>query len=156
MSDAAHLREAIRLARTHSADGRHGPFGAVVVRDGGIVGRGWNQVVAENDPTAHAEVMAIRDAARRLETHDLSGCVLYTSCEPCPLCLSAAYWARIHRVVYAASKADAAVAGFDDADIYAELALPWEDRRVEGEQQLREEGVEVLRGWAANQDRVPY
>lgn len=156
MDDDALLRRAIELAARHSADGAHGPFGAVVARDGEVVGEGWNQVVARNDPTAHAEVVAIRDACRRLETHDLSGCVLYASCEPCPLCLAAAYWARVSRVVYAASKEDAAGAGFDDERIYAELALPWTARRVRGEQRLAEEGRSVLDAWLANSRRIPY
>lgn len=156
MDDEALLRHAIALAARHSADGVHGPFGAVVARDGEIVGEGWNQVVARHDPTAHAEVMAIRDACGHLGTHDLSGLVLYASCEPCPLCLAAAYWARISRVVYAASCGDAAAAGFDDECIYAELALPWEDRHLGGTQLLVEEGRAVLEGWLANQRRIAY
>lgn len=156
MDDDALLRHAIQLAARHSTDGCHGPFGAVVTRDGEVVGEGWNQVVALHDPTAHAEVVAIRDACRRLETHDLSGCVLYASCEPCPLCLSAAYWARVSRVVYAASKEDAALAGFDDGKIYAEMALPWGGRELPGVQRLPEEGRAVLDAWLANSRRIPY
>jgi len=156
MDDDALLRRAIGLAAHHSADGAHGPFGAVVARGGAVVGEGWNQVVARHDPTAHAEVTAIRDACRRLETHDLSGCVLYTSCEPCPLCLSAAYWAHVSRVVYAASKKDAARAGFDDERIYAELAQAWEARTLPGEQRLPDEGRAVLDAWLANGRRIPY
>ena len=156
MDDLALLREAIRLAATHSADGIHGPFGAVVARDGEVVGRGWNRVVELHDPTAHAEVMAIRDAGARLGTHELAGCTLFTSCEPCPLCLAAAYWARIDRVVYAASKEDAAEAGFDDQAIYGEMGIPWEARRVRGEQHLRGEGRDVLEAWLANSRRIPY
>jgi tRNA(Arg) A34 adenosine deaminase TadA len=156
MDDETFLREAVRLAAVHSAAGVNGPFGAVVVRDGAVVGEGWNQVVERHDPTAHAEVMAIRDASARLGTHVLEGCVLYTSCEPCPLCLAAAYWARIGRVVFSASSADAAAAGFDDDDIYTELAKSWPERRVPGEQRLRPEGRAVLDAWLANSRKIPY
>jgi len=156
MTDEIFLRRAIELAATQSADGVFGPFGAVVVRDGEVVGDGWNQVVVTHDPTAHAEVVAIRDAARRLETHNLRGCVLYSSCEPCPLCLAAAYWAGMERVVFAASSSDAVVAGFADARVYEELALPWEDRRIKGRQLLREEGRAVLEAWLANHRKIPY
>ena len=156
MEDADLLRRAIGLAAVHSAAGSNGPFGAVVARDGMVVGEGWNRVVELGDPTAHAEVMAIRDAGARLGTHVLEGCTLYASCEPCPLCLAAAYWARIPRVVYAASREDAAAAGFDDARIYEELALPWEARQVVGERLLAQEGRAVLAGWLANQRRIAY
>jgi tRNA(Arg) A34 adenosine deaminase TadA len=150
------LRKAIRLAAAHSASGRNGPFGAVVVRGDEVVGEGWNQVVELHDPTAHAEVMAIRAASARLGTHDLSDCVLYTSCEPCPLCLSAVYWARIPRVVYAASKEDATAAGFGDADLYVELSRPWDQRRLECVQLLQDNGRGVLRAWSANANKIPY
>lgn len=156
MDDDDLLRRAIHLASAHSAGGDNGPFGSVVAREGEIVGEGWNRVVELRDPTAHAEVMAIRDACDRLGTHDLAGCVLYTSCEPCPLCLAAAYWARIERVVYAASRSDAAAAGFDDEHIYEEIARPWEARRVPGEQRLGAEGRAVLEAWLRNSRRIPY
>ena len=156
MDDSIALRKAIRLAAAHSASGRNGPFGAVVVRGDAVVGEGWNQVVERHDPTAHAEVMAIRSACARLETHDLSDCVLYTSCEPCPLCLAAVYWARIPRVVYAAGKEDAAAAGFDDADVYGELAKAWSDRTVERVQLLQDQGRGVLQAWVANVNKIPY
>ena len=156
VDDQSHLREAIRLAAEHSTDGRHGPFGAVVVLNGEIIGRGWNQVVAASDPTAHAEVMAIRDAGRRLGTHDLSGATIYCSCEPCPMCLSAIYWARIARVVFAASGADAGEAGFADLGIREEIQLPAQERRVSQTQELGEEGRAVLQAWRQNPKRVPY
>lgn len=156
MDDTIALRKAIRLAAAHSASGRNGPFGAVVVRGDDVVGEGWNQVVERHDPTAHAEVMAIRSACARLETHDLSDCVLYTSCEPCPLCLSAVYWARIPRVVFAAGKEDAAAAGFDDLDVYGELAKDRGDRKVESVQLLQEQGRGVLQAWVANVNKIPY
>jgi len=156
MDDSLNLRKAIRLAAAHSASGRNGPFGAVVVQGDQVVGEGWNQVVESHDPTAHAEVMAIRAACARLATHDLSDCVLYTSCEPCPLCLSAVYWAHIPRVVYAAGRGDAAAAGFDDADVYGELARGWDQRRVESVQLLEEQGRRVLQGWSHNVNKILY
>jgi tRNA(Arg) A34 adenosine deaminase TadA len=156
MDDSALLRVAIRLAAAHSASGRNGPFGAVVARGGEVVAEGWNQVVERHDPTAHAEVMAIRAACARLETHDLSDCVLYTSCEPCPLCLAAVYWAHIPRVVYAAAKEDAARAGFDDADVYGEMSRTWNQRKVESVQLLHEQGRRVLQAWSANVNKISY
>jgi tRNA(Arg) A34 adenosine deaminase TadA len=156
MDDITLLREAIRLARERSASGVNGPFGAVVSRGGAVVGEGWNRVVELGDPTAHAEVVAIRAAAERLGTHELSDCVLYASCEPCPMCLAAAYWAHIPRVVYAASKEDAARAGFDDADLYREVGLAWEGRRIVGERRLADEGRSVLEAWASNSRRREY
>ena len=150
------LRQAIRLAADHSSDGDHGPFGALVVRDGEVVGEGWNQVVENSDPTAHAEVMAIRDAGKRLGTHDLIGCTIYASCEPCPMCLSAIYWARIDTVVFSASAEDAVAAGFDDTRIMEELSREWVERSINGTQALREEGRRVLEGWVENPWKMPY
>lgn len=156
LDDDQLLLRAIELAEAHSADGVHGPFGAVVSRDGRIVGEGWNRVVAGTDPTAHAEVVALRAAAAHLGTHVLEGCTIHCSCEPCPMCLGAIYWARISRVVYACSAADARDAGFDDADIYGEMGRAWTERRIPAEQRLRERGLEPLRSWVANPDRVEY
>lgn len=156
MDDETLLLEAIRLAEVHSASGVNGPFGSVVARHGEVVGRGWNQVVERRDPTAHAEVVAIRDAAATLGTHVLADCTLYSSCEPCPMCLAAAYWAHIPRVVFAAGKEDAAAAGFDDAFIYVELAHGWPERRVEAEQRLADAGRRVFQLWADNDRRVKY
>ena len=150
------LLRAIELAEHHSEDGVHGPFGAIVARDGVVLGEGWNRVVADRDPTAHAEVMAIRAAASRAGTHALEGCTIYCSCEPCPMCLAAIYWARIERVVYACTAEDAREAGFDDADIYDELARTWGHRRLESEQRLRERGVQALDAWTQNPRRVDY
>ncbi len=151
-----YLRRAIHLASTHSADGRHGPFGALVVRDDEILGEGWNQVVASSDPTAHAEVMAIREACRNLGTHDLSGATLYASCEPCPMCLAAIHWARIRRVVYAASAEDAAGVGFDDARIMEEMGRGWARGSIPGKRLLPTEGRAVLEAWDRNPNRVDY
>lgn len=150
------LLEAIHLAEQHSARGDNGPFGAVIARNDEIVGRGWNQVVSSHDATAHAEVMAIRDAGTALGTHQLDGCILYSSCEPCAMCLSAIYWARIGTVYYAATIADADHADFDDGSIYRELARPWNEREVAGFNLLRERGQQVFERWLDNPDRVQY
>jgi tRNA(Arg) A34 adenosine deaminase TadA len=155
-ADRKFLRQAISLADEKSRGGRHGPFGAVVVRAGRVVGRGWNRVVAQADPTAHAEIVAIRAASRRLRTHVLTGCTLYTSCEPCPMCLAAIYWARIERVVFAATRHDAAAAHFDDARIYREEARPTGRREIPFQQLLGPAGTRVLRRWLANPKRMAY
>jgi guanine deaminase len=156
MSHDVFLRRALELAREHGAAGINGPFGAVVVRDGEIVGEGWNRVVEGRDPTAHAEVNAIREAARRLGTHDLTGCAIYASCEPCPMCLSAIYWARIRTLFFAADKHDAAAIGFDDAHIDREIAQDWATREIRTTQTLHEEGKDVLEEWVRNPLRVEY
>lgn len=156
MTDQDFMREAIQLAFKGMRQGAGGPFGAVVVRDGEIIGRGFNRVAADNDPTAHAEIVAIRDACARLADFQLTDCTIYASCEPCPMCLSAIYWARIRRVVFAASGEDAAAAGFDDAWILEELGKDWEMREVEGIQELREEGRRVLEAWQKNPERMEY
>lgn len=152
----AFLREAIRLSLEKMAANEGGPFGAVIVKDGQIVGRGWNRVTSTNDPTAHAEVVAIRDACARLKTFSLAGCELYSSCEPCPLCLAAIYWARLDRVYYAATCDDAAEAGFDDRNFYRELAKPAGERAIPVGQALRDEALVALRAWAEKADRVRY
>jgi tRNA(Arg) A34 adenosine deaminase TadA len=154
--DAPLLREAIRLSRVRMRQGRGGPFGAVVARDGTIVARGWNAVTSSNDPTAHAEVVAIRRACRKLGTFSLAGCILYASCEPCPMCLAAAYWSRVDQLVYAATRDDAARAGFDDAFIYDEVPLVPEARSLRTDHLLRAEAVAVFEEWLAKPDRVPY
>lgn len=149
------LREAIELA-VASASGAGGPFGAIVAHRGRVAGRGTNRVVADRDPTLHAEVVAIRDACRALRTHDLRGAVLYTSCEPCPMCFGAAWWARVDRIVHAASRADAAAAGFDDAEIYADVSRPAEGRTLATVQLLAEDGWRPFAAWEANPERVAY
>ncbi len=155
MSGPPFLREAIDLALA-SVDAGGGPFGAVVVRDGAAVGRGSNRVVPDSDPTAHAEIVAIREACRTLGTHELSDCELYASCEPCPMCLGAIHWAHIGRLSFACTREDAAAAGFDDALLYRELALPAPERALRIAQALREEGLEAFRAWNADGDRAPY
>ncbi len=156
MMDEKFMRRAIALSREHMEAGHGGPFGAVVVKDGVIVGEGWNQVTSANDPTAHAEVMAIRDAGQRLGTHDLGGAVIYTSCEPCPMCLAAIYWARLGCIYYANSRADAAAIGFDDALLYDEIATPLEKRTLPMVCLLGEEAYRVLDRWTAKPDKKPY
>lgn len=136
--------------------GHGGPFGALIAHEGRPISEGWNQVTSMNDPTAHAEIVAIRSAASRLGRFSLEGCTLYTSCEPCPMCLAAAYWARVDGVVYAASRADAASIGFDDELIYQELAKPLQDRRLPMRQMLRAEALEVFDAWRAKPDKLPY
>jgi tRNA(Arg) A34 adenosine deaminase TadA len=150
------LREAIRLSVEKMEANEGGPFGAVVVRNGEVVGRGWNRVTSTNDPTAHAEVVAIRDACSRLKTFSFAGCEIYSSCEPCPLCLAAIYWSRLDRIYYAATCDDAAVAGFDDRSFYHEIRKPAGERAIPMEQALRDEALLALHAWAKKADRVRY
>ncbi len=156
MSDERFMREAIRLAEEGLRSGDGGPFGCVVVRGGEIVGRGSNRVTSTNDPTAHAEIVAIREACRALGTFELSDCELYTSCEPCPMCLAAVYWARIPRLYFANTREDAAAIGFDDDFIYREIPLPIAGRRLEMRPLLRDEAQSGFREWAAKPDKVEY
>ena len=154
-SPEAFMREAIKLSAESVRSGG-GPFGAVIVRDGEIIARGENRVTVCNDPTAHAEVSAIREAAARLGTYDLSGCELYSSCEPCPMCLGAIYWARLDKLYYAGTRADAANVGFDDAHIYEELPLEPSQRELPTETLLREEAQRVFEAWAEKADKKEY
>jgi tRNA(Arg) A34 adenosine deaminase TadA len=156
LPDPKFMREAIRLSIDHMREGAGGPFGAVVVQGSVIVSRGWNQVTSANDPTAHAEVMAIRKACRRLGRFHLRDCDLYTSCEPCPMCLSAIYWARIRTVYYGNTRRDAAAIGFDDRLIYREVALPIRQRRLKMLPLLRHEALRVFREWELKPDKVAY
>jgi guanine deaminase len=150
------LREAIRLSIEKMQAGQGGPFGAVVVKDGGIVGVGFNCVTTTNDPTAHAEIVAIRDACARLGTFSLTGCEIYSSCEPCPMCLAAVYWARLERLHYAATREDAAAAGFDDAHVYREIPLPPAERSLPTTQDLRQEALAAFDAWLKKEDRIEY
>ena len=154
--DEYFLRKAIALAREGMTTGQGGPFGALIVKDGQIVGQGCNQVTSTNDPTAHAEVVAIRDACQNLDTFQLEGCTLYASCEPCPMCLGAVYWARPARIVYGAFHSDAAQAGFDDQFIYKELDRPREQRHIPMKQLLHNEAHAVFHEWVALEDRKRY
>ena len=150
------MRAAIRLSLEKMRRGEGGPFGAVVVRQGKIVGRGWNRVTSTNDPTAHAEVMAIRETCRRLKTFRLDDCEIYASCEPCLMCLSAIYWARIRRIFYAGGRRDAAAAGFDDDLIYRELARPVSRRKIPMRQLLHADVLTVFKEWRDKPDKVRY
>ena len=149
------MREAIRLASANVENGG-GPFGAVIARGGEIIATGVNRVTASCDPTAHAEVSAIRAAAQKLGTFNLSGCEIYSSCEPCPMCLGAIYWARLDRLFYGNTKADAARIGFDDAFIYKELALPLSERTLRAEQLLGKEAIATFEAWEQKTDKTPY
>jgi guanine deaminase len=150
------MRRAIALGIENVRTGQGGPFGAVVVKDGRLVAEGANRVTTTNDPTAHAEIVVIREACRVLGVFQLTGCDLYTTCEPCPMCLGAIYWARPARVFYACVAADAAAAGFDDAFIYEELKYPPEGRRMPMEQLLREESMEIFSLWKSQANKTPY
>lgn len=150
------MMEAIRLSAESVNDGKGGPFGAVVVKNGKIIGRGQNRVTSQNDPTAHAEVVAIREACKTLNSFQLEGCELYTSCEPCPMCLGAIYWARPASVYYANTKSDAAAIGFDDQFIYDELQRPMNDRKFAMIQIGRNEAIKVFEAWTNKTDKIEY
>jgi guanine deaminase len=154
--DLIFMRAAIDLSAEHMRAKEGGPFGAVITRGNEIIARGWNKVTSTNDPTAHAEITAIRAAAAALRTFQLRGCVLYTTCEPCPMCLGAVYWARLDRMVFAANRQDAAEAGFDDEHIYAELAQPLFSRNLPTQQALRDQALEVLSEWRRMPDKISY
>lgn len=150
------MQRAIQLARNGMNDNHGGPFGCVVVKNGTIIGEGFNRVTSSNDPTAHAEVVAIRDACDHLDTFQLTGCDIYTSCEPCPMCLGAIYWARPDRVYYAANREDAADAGFDDSFIYEEISLPNDDRSIPMKNIGRDEAVQLFESWNKKTDKIAY
>jgi tRNA(Arg) A34 adenosine deaminase TadA len=153
--DIKYLREAISIADENFNDGG-GPFGALIVRDNQVISASGNRVVHNCDPTAHAEVLVIRIAAEKLGSHDLDGCVLYSSCEPCPMCLGAIYWAGISRVVFAATRHDAAAAGFSDENIYKEISLDTGQRSIEFINIEQERGREVFRRWIDFPGKIPY
>jgi tRNA(Arg) A34 adenosine deaminase TadA len=155
-SDRKFMTRAIELAQVGMDSSDGGPFGAVVVKGGEIIGEGTNRVTSTNDPTAHAEMVAIREACKRLGTFQLAGCSLYTSCEPCPMCLAAIYWARPDKVFYAGTRDDASVAGFDDGLIYQEICLPNEERQRPMARLLRDEAVNLFRQWIEKPDKVEY
>lgn len=154
--DPKFMKRAIELSRTHMAAGAGGPFGAVIVKDGQILGEGWNRVTSTNDPTAHAEVVAIREACKNLSVFELSGAELYTSCEPCPMCLSAAYWARIGRIYFGNTREDAAKHQFDDDFIYSEIPKKLDQRKIPITQALRDEAYEVFLEWDRKTDKIWY
>lgn len=149
------MRRAIELS-IENVENDGGPFGAVIVKNGVIVAEGTNRVTADNDPTAHAEVSVIRNASEKLGTFDLSGCEIYTSCEPCPMCLGAIYWARLDKIYYGNTKHDAKQIGFDDSFIYDEIAQNPADRKLSSEQQLAGEAIVAFKNWQAKEDKTAY
>ena len=154
--DKEFMREAIRLSQKGMDNNEGGPFGAIIVKNGVIIGRGNNQVTSSNDPTAHAEVVAIRDACKKSGTFQLDDCIIYTSCEPCPMCLGAIYWARPKKIFYACSREDAAAIDFDDDFIYKEIPLPIDQRQIETTQLLQKEGKVVFNNWKTKGDKTVY
>lgn len=156
MSQNSFMVEAIELSRKNVQEGTGGPFAAIVVRDGEVIARGTNSVTSTNDPTAHAELVAIREACKKLKTFRLVGCELYATCEPCPMCLGAIYWARLDKVYFAGSRDDAARIGFDDLWIYQELSLPLPKRKVRMTQMMRDEALVAFRDWVEKADRLQY
>ena len=156
MDPESWMEKAISLALENVREGRGGPFGALVVKDGRMVGSGTNLVTATNDPTAHAELVAIREACRALGSFQLTGCEIYTTCEPCPMCMGAIYWARPARLYYAGTRGDAARIGFDDAYIYEQLRLPAGKRAIPMAQVLREKALAAFVEWERKRDRVMY
>src|ERR1035438_1087975 len=156
LMDKAFMARAIRLSLENVRSGRGGPFGAVVVKDGNVVAEAANQVTATNDPTAHAEVLAIRQACQKLGFFELKGCDLYTSCEPCPMCLGAIYWARIDKVYFGNLATDAAKVGFDDSAIYAEITQPRAEREIPMIQMMREEALVAFRAWEEHPGKILY
>ncbi len=149
------MREAIKLS-VENIDKGGGPFGAVIVKDGEIVAKSANSVTKDNDPTAHAEVNAIRLATKKLATYDLSGCEIYSSCEPCPMCLGAIYWARLDKLYFGNDKTDAKNIGFDDSFFYEEVALPHEKRKIATRQLLPEEAIAAFKKWSNFEDKIEY
>lgn len=154
--DKKFMLKAIALSKKGMDSNAGGPFGAVVVKDGKIIGKGYNKVTSTNDPTAHAEIIAIRNATKKLNNYQLEACTIYTSCEPCPMCLGAIYWARPTRLVYACSKKDAAEIDFDDAFIYHEIELEESKRSIHTIQLLREEGLKIFDEWRHKKDKTEY
>lgn len=150
------MMRAIELARSNIKNLNGGPFGAVIVKDGKIIGEGCNHVLANNDPTAHAEIVAIREACKNLSSFQLDGCEIYSSCEPCPMCLGAIYWARPAKLYFAAGREDASGADFDDSLIYKEVSLPINDRQIPTEQFLKKESQEVFNEWKRNNLNIEY
>ena len=150
------MRQAISLSRRAMRTNTGGPFGAVIIKNGEAIAFGVNRVTSTNDPTAHAEIIAIREACQTLGTFHLNGCEIYTSCEPCPMCLAAIYWARIENIYYATTRGDASCIGFDDGQLYDELAKPTSARTKAMNQLLREEALTVFHEWSSKNDRIQY
>lgn len=155
-SDEEFMKVAIELAFEGMHENKGGPFGAVVVQNGVIVGRGYNRVTSTNDPTAHAEIVAIRDACKQLNTFELSDCVIYTTCEPCPMCLAAIYWSHVNKIFYGSTKLDAANINFDDSFIYDEIMKNNSERKLNMKQISRDETIELFNEWQNKTDRISY
>ena len=156
MNNENYMLEAVNAALKGMQNNEGGPFGCVIVKDGKIIGKGNNKVTSTNDPTAHAEVTAIRDACKNLNSFQLEGCTIYTSCEPCPMCLGAIYWARPQKVYYGSTQADAANIGFDDAFIYKEIPLPYAERSIPFEQLAPEIAIKPFEAWTQKEDKTTY
>jgi guanine deaminase len=154
--DNPFMARAIQLSIENVHSGRGGPFGAVIVKDGNMIAEAANQVTSTSDPTAHAEILTIRAACAKLGTFELHGCEIYTSCEPCPMCLGAIYWARLSRIYFASAAADASSIGFDDSMIYREIAQPHTERTIPMIQLMREESLAAFRAWKAKPNRIVY
>ena|SRR2546428_3779142 len=154
--DLKFMQQAIDLSMEGQTKGKGGPFGAIVVKDGVVVGSGYNNVISTNDPTAHAEVVAIREACKNLNTFQLTGCTIYTSCEPCPMCLGAIYWARPDKVYFGNTREDAAEIGFDDALIYDEIPVPIHQRKIPMIPLAREQALLAFQKWAKNGNKTLY
>lgn len=150
------MKRAIELSLLKMRENEGGPFGAVIVKDGEVIAEGWNKVTSCNDPTAHAEVTAIREACKKLNTFSLEGCEIYTSCEPCPMCLAAIYWARLDKIYYANSREDAAAIGFDDEFLYEEIKVDIQDRKIPMNRTDADEALEVFKEWDSKSDKVEY
>ncbi len=150
------MNKAIELSKENMCNNNGGPFGAIIAKDNKIIGKGWNCVTGSNDPTAHAEVQAIRDACKNINTFDLSGCEIYTSCEPCPMCLSAIYWARLNKIYYANTSQDAADINFDDSFIYSEIKKSKNQRQIPLQQLMQKEALTVFKLWQKKEDKILY
>lgn len=156
MAELKFMEEAVALGLQGMHSNEGGPFGCVVVKDGQIIGKGWNKVMANNDPTAHAEVTAIRDACKNINSFQLTGCEVYTTCEPCPMCMGAIYWARPDKVYYANTRKDAAAIGFDDSMIYEELTLPMHERKIIMECLSSKDATDMFESWVAKNNKTLY
>ena len=150
------MQIAINLAKENLNLNNGGPFGAVVVRNGKIIGKGVNTVTTKNDPTAHAEINAIREACKNIDSYQLDGCEIYSSCEPCPMCLGAIYWARLNKLYYASTRDDAAEAGFDDSEIYKEIELPSDSRKLPSEQLMQKDAENIFKTWVKMENKTEY
>lgn len=154
--DSYFMQKAIDLAKKGMASNSGGPFGAVIVKDNKVIGKGYNKVTSKNDPTAHAEIVAIKEACEKLQSFQLDDCVIYTSCEPCPMCLGAIYWSRLKKVVYGCNRDDASIINFDDQFIYDELEKPINSRQIEFVKLMRQEALDVFKEWQKKSDKIRY